>query len=851
MQSASDIRGTVTLQISDEDGRKTIPVPDPEELPRGLPLSPSHKHILRFIRDSIEPCPTHLTYDISGTTPNEDSVELFDSYEANLSLGQTDTTQAGDRMVHDNGTVYRLQAGLSHVEVKKVLQKVSKAVAIGPVEQTRMYRFHERNQRTKNSPSNLRKKRLKRSLRSGNPFKNRTWKCCARYSCFKNIGDDRCYEEYKSVNAMNPKQAKRYLISLYDQVDKCFRVRGKVVGSRFLAKALGFSNDVQCSIKNTPKARGSAIAVSRPREIIRKTKRVFIASFIKKLAKHFGDAMPHKDQIKLPVLSRKELWKECLEEWKSSGIHNGDEELSKSYFYRIWRAYVCFVSVCKNHGFTVCSRCEMLREEMSKHLRDEETMVTLIDQHASHLRFIEQERNAYEARQALAEQNPGRYCSIIVDGADQKNYGLPHFARSTKSDSGHKIKIKVVGVLEHVLRGKECLSLFAMTEEYETGSNHIVEVVHQTLQRKKDNHGKLPPILFVQVDNCIRENKNRYFMAYFQSLVHLGVFKTVQISFLPIGHTHADIDQTFSSISTHLKINDAVTLPDLLAELEKCYARRVSATELQGIINYSGLCDQTNCLNSVDSFTEYRYFRFVQKDFGSDSGLHGSECDVKVRDCDAWVPFPTSRAEGFLKFVPNFGEAPDIVTKELLNKAEVTKSLNAAEERVKDHVKIQSLRDLQEKIFRVRQEPCHWMESYFELNGDYASSNSEMVLEEVADHVGDSLRPNFGYDPDDFVAIATDNDDNTRFWIARVKNIGEVDAENRAKTLTVRWYVASGKDPWEAKYNPAWKTVDGEQTVYEDEIDVASVLVRFENLTTSKRLRVRDRKAIKQTLNEN
>lgn len=94
---------------------------------------------------------------------------------------------------------------------------------------------------------------------------------------------------------MNPKQAKRYLIPLFDQVDKCFRVRGKVVCSRFLAKVLGFSNDVQCSIKNTPRARGSAIAVSRPREIIRKTKRLFITSFIKKLAKHFGDAMPHKN----------------------------------------------------------------------------------------------------------------------------------------------------------------------------------------------------------------------------------------------------------------------------------------------------------------------------------------------------------------------------------------------------------------------------------------------------------------------------------------------------------------------------------------------------------------------------
>lgn len=36
--------------------------------------------------------------------------------------------------------------------------------------------------------------------------------------------------------------------------------------------------------------------------------------------------------------------------------------------------------------------------------------------------------------------------------------------------------------------------------------------------------------------------------------------------------------------------------------------------------------------------------------------------------------------------------------------------------------------------------------------------------------------------------------------------------------------------------------------MYEDEVDVASVLVRFENLTTTKLVRARDKKPIKKTL---
>lgn len=78
----------------------------------------------------------------------------------------------------------------------------------------------------------------------------------------------------------------------------------------------------------------------------------------------------------------------------------------------------------------------MLRQEMSKHLQDEDTLVALIEQHATHLKFIARERNNYEERQTFAEQNPTRYCSTIVDVADQNNYGLSHFANNVKSDAG-------------------------------------------------------------------------------------------------------------------------------------------------------------------------------------------------------------------------------------------------------------------------------------------------------------------------------------------------------------------------------------------------------------------------------
>ena len=64
--------------------------------------------------------------------------------------------------------------------------------------------------------------------------------------------------------------------------------------------------------------------------------------------------------------------------------------------------------------------------------------------------------------------------------------------------------------MQHLKRGERDLHLFAMKDEFATGANHVIEVVHRLLQGKKKPRGKLPPILFIQLDNCTRENKNRF-----------------------------------------------------------------------------------------------------------------------------------------------------------------------------------------------------------------------------------------------------------------------------------------------------------------------------------------------------
>ena len=55
------------------------------------------------------------------------------------------------------------------------------------------------------------------------------------------------------------------------------------------------------------------------------------------------------------------------------------------------------------------------------------------------------------------------------------------------------------------------------------------------------------------MDNTYKDNKNRYVMAYCNMLVDLGVFERVELNFLPVGHTHCDVDQLFSRIAVALR----------------------------------------------------------------------------------------------------------------------------------------------------------------------------------------------------------------------------------------------------------------------------------------------------------
>ncbi len=63
----------------------------------------------------------------------------------------------------------------------------------------------------------------------------------------------------------------------------------------------------------------------------------------------------------------------------------------------------------------------------------------------------------------------------------------------------------------------------------------------------------LPQKLLLQMDNCVKDNKNRYLLTFLSLLTTRDVFEEVQLGFLVVGHTHEDIDGCFGYLSKKLK----------------------------------------------------------------------------------------------------------------------------------------------------------------------------------------------------------------------------------------------------------------------------------------------------------
>lgn len=572
--------------------------------------------------------------------------------------------------------------------------------------------------------------------------------CCVHLKCFRHVNFDFYTQQAGHILAANSDTRRSILKSLLSSDDN-FRFDGRVVCVRFLKEAFHFGTvkiaevssgkisrplhshsssqsqrmSASTAVSNTPHSQ-SITSDSYNEAIVKKNESII--SFLQRIADDCGDSMPHKQEVHLPFYQIQELYPVFKREFKKlyPSVKTPPTDV---YFRRVWLAACPHIKIMKSMRFTVCETCDQLRTKIRQRILDGKTTEDLKRDRKTHLDFVSAERIAYLKKKDKARLHGAEFCSLIIDGADQSAFGIPHFITSPKSQKGRSMKVKLIGLLEHRLQNE--LSLYTMTEEHQTGANHIVETLHRFLIRKRAT-GPLPPKLFLQLDNCSRENKNRYVMAYLEFLVANSVFSCVEAGFLPVGHTHEDIDQAFSRTSTRLRVTNAITLTDLHTALRKTFDGHAHVEHMKRLANWSGLCDETNCLRKINHITQWRYFLFVQdtasatdkegndSDSGSDSektvndGVRRTLCYVKKDSDNEWQKmYPSAVAPtpgGILRFSPDLSCTPDLKVTCPEGLDLVSKRFESEDQRVNDHDKMISLHNLRDFVFRSRTDAFHW-----------------------------------------------------------------------------------------------------------------------------------------------
>jgi hypothetical protein len=99
----------------------------------------------------------------------------------------------------------------------------------------------------------------------------------------------------------------------------------------------------------------------------------------------------------------------------------------------------------------------------------------------------------------------------------------------------------------------------------------------------------LPKILYLQMDNCARENKNTALAAYLAWLIERGVFERIHVSYLPVGHTHNECDQLGSRLAVGVRWNGINTLEDFLEVLRGCVHPPPNVEVLDSVADVVGM----------------------------------------------------------------------------------------------------------------------------------------------------------------------------------------------------------------------------------------------------------------------
>ncbi|CAB1104354.1 unnamed protein product [Ectocarpus sp. CCAP 1310/34] len=345
--------------------------------------------------------------------------------------------------------------------------------------------------------------------------------------------------------------------------------------------------------------------------------------------------MPHKDHVVICSSNKEELYQDFLTEAKRVYPEDTSKRVSKAHFFRIPRKDRPHIRVRVGGEFMKCDICVTLKERRHgspgvKPSLDSSALASIDRDLAAHRQMVQADRlvianRTGDAMRAKADGKPLNFVFMSIDAANSTSHALPAIYPPTHGgDRGYSERQKIMAV--HI--EGQFVEVYFTPQYLGGGCNLACTAAHLAITRIIDKYHDSPPHpsgciiqhAHWQVDNCVSENKNNFFLGYAGLLVAADVVRVVEIHFMMVGHTHTKIDQVFSRFSRGIKGKNIFTRTHLAEELRASYTEvPVFCSTLRNEGNFKGLL--IGRVNRVPNITTYRAFR-VEK---------GGDGRVKVR----------------------------------------------------------------------------------------------------------------------------------------------------------------------------------------------------------------------------
>jgi hypothetical protein len=301
------------------------------------------------------------------------------------------------------------------------------------------------------------------------------------------------------------------------------------------------------------------------------------------------------------------------------------------------------LKIPKKNRLGTCDFCSMLSNEKN-------TLTRL--SHASwqrkrklHFQHVFDERRENHRRIIFSQTYPSM---VTLIGIDRMNaIRIPWQMPSPKSWlTKARVRYEVISLIDFGNNEKE---IYHGLDCFPHDSDSTMTLLYFKLRELREN-GSITPKLQLHMDNCFRENKNRFIFAFCIMLIYNGWFSVVEIFFLIPGHTHAENDALFVPLAKG-KWRTNCHSPKHFIDffVPKCYQRYKN----QNIPTYRDITYLYSWKNwlgphlrQINHHSQHRAFQFVKKNDDVEMFYKNSAFDTD------WIGYHTTYGYQLLSSYP-------------------------------------------------------------------------------------------------------------------------------------------------------------------------------------------------------